>query len=140
VKESVEGAPTGTGTPCPRCPTPHNASHPQNEIVYFSLDAISVVDTSAILSHYVDSSMRTATHNPTSSRYKAPPSTTDNTFIYANAVDSRHSGSHWLLLASTRRFASFQFVLTSSQITLDVPYAPCLLSRFPSSLAFQSPL
>ena len=60
----------------------------QNEI-YLSLDATSVVNTSAILSHCVVSSTRTTSRTPTSSRYKAPLSTTENTFFCVNAVDPR---------------------------------------------------
>ena len=48
-----------------------------------------MVNTSAILSHCVVSSTQTPTHNKKSSRYKAPISTTENTFFCANAVDSR---------------------------------------------------
>ncbi|KAH9029301.1 P-loop containing nucleoside triphosphate hydrolase protein [Lactarius deliciosus] len=62
--------------------------HLPNEI-YLSLDATSVVHTSSILTHCVVSSTRTTSHTPTSSRYKAPLSTTENTFFCANAVDSR---------------------------------------------------
>ncbi|KAF8263656.1 P-loop containing nucleoside triphosphate hydrolase protein [Lactarius quietus] len=75
--------------------------HLPNEI-YLSLDATSVVNTSAIISHCVVSSTRTTSHNSTSSRYKAPPSTTENTFFCVNAVDSRRGlyyeldwRSHW---------------------------------------------
>ncbi|KAH8991280.1 P-loop containing nucleoside triphosphate hydrolase protein [Lactarius akahatsu] len=62
--------------------------HLPNE-VYLSLDATSVVHTSSILTHCVVSATRTTSHTPTSSRYKAPLSTTENTFFCANAVDSR---------------------------------------------------
>jgi len=60
----------------------------QNEI-YFSLDSTSVVDTSAILTHCDVSSSLTNSQKPTPSRYKAPPSATDNSFLCVNAVDSR---------------------------------------------------
>ena len=63
----------------------HGIFH-QNEI-YLSLDATSVVDTSAILAHCIVSSTQLKPHKPTSSRYKAPASTTENTFFCANAVD-----------------------------------------------------
>ncbi|KAI9454389.1 hypothetical protein BJY52DRAFT_1225114 [Lactarius psammicola] len=62
--------------------------HLPNEI-YLSLDATSVVNTSAILSHCVVSSTRTTTHTPASSRYKVPLSTVENNFFCVNAVDSR---------------------------------------------------
>ncbi|KAI0245980.1 P-loop containing nucleoside triphosphate hydrolase protein [Lactifluus subvellereus] len=60
--------------------------HLENEI-YLSLDANSVVDTSAILAHCIVSSTQMRTHKPTSSRYKAPTSTTENIFFCSNAVD-----------------------------------------------------
>lgn len=74
--------------PCFLLPSTDLTSLSQNEI-YLSLDATSVVNTSAILSHCVVSSTRTTSHTPTSSRYKAPLSTTENTFFCVNAVDSR---------------------------------------------------
>ena len=60
----------------------------QNE-VYFSLDSTSVVDTSAILTHCDVSSTLAKCQKPTSSRYKPPVSTMDNSFLCVNAVDSR---------------------------------------------------
>src|SRR5216683_628982 len=60
----------------------------QNE-VYFSLDSTSVVDTSAILTHCDVSFALAKCQKPTSSRYKPPVSTMDNSFLCVNAVDSR---------------------------------------------------
>jgi len=60
----------------------------QNE-VYFSLDSTSVVDTSAILTRCDVSSTSAKRQKPTSSRYKPPVSTMDNSFLCVNAVDSR---------------------------------------------------
>ena len=60
----------------------------QNE-VYLSLDATSVVDTSAILAHCDVSSSPTKSQKPASSRYKAHVSTMANSFFCINAVDSR---------------------------------------------------
>ena len=84
----------------PSC-RPHTQNLLQNEI-YLSLDATSVVNTSAILAHCVVSSTQTTSRTPTSSRYKAPLSTTENSFFCVNAVDSRRGlyyeldwRSHW---------------------------------------------
>ncbi|KAH9988053.1 P-loop containing nucleoside triphosphate hydrolase protein [Russula vinacea] len=60
----------------------------ENE-VYLSLDATSVVDTSAILAHCDVSSSPTKSQKPASSRYKAHVSTMANSFFCINAVDSR---------------------------------------------------
>ena len=60
----------------------------QNE-VYLSLDATSVVDISAILSHCDVSSTATKNQKPASSRYKSHVSTMANSFFCINAVDSR---------------------------------------------------
>ena len=79
----------------------HNFPLVQNEI-YLSLDATSVVNTSAILSHCVVSSTQKTSHTSTSSRYKAPPSALETSFFCVNAVDSRRGlyyeldwRSHW---------------------------------------------
>jgi origin recognition complex subunit 1 len=60
----------------------------QNE-VYLSLDATSVIDTSAILAHCDVSSSPTKSQKPASSRYKSHVSTMANSFFCINAVDSR---------------------------------------------------
>jgi origin recognition complex subunit 1 len=60
----------------------------QNEI-YLSLDATSVVDMSAILSHCDVASNPTKCQKPAFSRYKSHVSTMANSFFCINAVDSR---------------------------------------------------
>ncbi|KAI9511943.1 P-loop containing nucleoside triphosphate hydrolase protein [Russula earlei] len=62
--------------------------HVENEI-YFSLDATSVINTSAILTHCDVSSISAKYQKPSSSRYILPISTAANSFYCVNAVDSR---------------------------------------------------
>ena len=60
----------------------------QNEI-YLSLDATSVVDISAILTHCDVASTQRKCQKPAFSRYKSHVSTMANSFFCVNAVDSR---------------------------------------------------
>ncbi|KAI0276286.1 P-loop containing nucleoside triphosphate hydrolase protein [Russula aff. rugulosa BPL654] len=62
--------------------------HLENEI-YLSLDATSIVDISAILSHCDVASTQRKSQKPASSRYKSHVSTMVNSFFCVNAVDSR---------------------------------------------------